>query len=221
MATEGLSGVLDRIAAAAGRAGRDPASVTLVAVSKSHSVDEIRAVYDQGQRVFGENRAAELAEKAPLLPPDIVWHFVGSIQSRKASLVATHASVVHSMDRLKLARRFASLGDAAPPCLLQVNIGREAQKHGVLPAQAPGLLREMGELGIDPIGLMAIPPAPGVPEDSRPYFRRLAGMAADLREEFPSLRALSMGMTDDYEVAVEEGATLVRVGRAIFGPRND
>ena len=192
--------------------------MTLVAVSKSRTVAEIRAAYDAGHRDFGENRAEELALKAPALPGDIRWHFVGTLQSRKVARVHGATFLLHSMDRMSLARRWASISSAGPPCLLQINVGREAQKHGVLPEETAEVLAEMNTVGVDPVGVMTIPPAPAAPEDSRSHFRSLGALAGELRRAYPGLVEVSMGMTDDFEVAVEEGATLVRVGRAIFGP---
>jgi pyridoxal phosphate enzyme (YggS family) len=211
--------VVDRIDAAAARAGRDPETIKLVVVSKARTTDEVRQVYDAGHRDFGENRADELAAKAPLLPDDIRWHFVGTVQRRKVAAIRHLTYLLHSMDRASLAMRWAAPGEPVPPCLLQVNIGEEPQKHGVLPARADAALEEMAGLGIAPVGLMAIPPAPERPEDSRPHFEEMARLAGMLRRDRPGLVELSMGMSDDFEVAIESGATLVRVGTAIFGPR--
>ncbi len=219
MVAERLALVRERIAMAAGRAGRDPADVTLVVVSKARTVAEIETAYTAGQRDFGENRAEELALKAAELPVDIRWHFVGSLQRRKIALVRAVIVLLHSMDRESLASRWTVPGEQAPPSLLQINIGGEAQKHGVERDRAAESLAAMAELGVHPVGLMVIPPAPSLPEDSRSYFVELVSLAAELRHRHPGLVELSMGMTDDFEVAVEEGATLVRVGRAIFGPR--
>lgn len=221
MVAERLALVRGRIEAAAARAGRPPSAVTLVAVSKSRSVDEILEAHDAGQRDFGENRAEELVAKAPQLPVEIRWHFVGTLQSRKTSAVRPLTHLLHSMDRPSLARRWASAAAEIPTCLLQVNVGLEPQKHGVPPDGVESMLEEMEAIGIVPVGLMAIPPAPDVPEASRPFFARLAGLAEAARLTHPHLIELSMGMTDDFEVAVEEGATIVRVGRAIFGPGTD
>jgi uncharacterized pyridoxal phosphate-containing UPF0001 family protein len=123
------------------------------------------------------------------------------------------------MDRVSLAGRWAAPEDPAPPCLLQVNVGEEPQKHGVLPGRVDATLREMADLGIEPVGLMAIPPAPETPEQSRPHFEEMARLAEALRADRPGLVEMSMGMSGDFEVAIESGATLVRVGTAIFGPR--
>ncbi len=220
MVARQLAEVHARIARAAARAGRDPGTVTLVAVSKGHSIEAILEAYAEGQRDFGENRAQELADKAPLLPDDIRWHFIGSLQSRKVKLVRPHTHLLHSLDRTKLAQVWAADG-SPPPALIQVNLAAEPQKHGAEVGDVPALIEAARDLGIDCTGLMLIPPAPDEAEDSRPWFAELAGLAGSLRAQFESLDHLSMGMTDDFEVAVEEGATVIRVGRAIFGPRSE
>lgn len=214
------SDVVSRIAGACERVGRDPGEITLVAVSKTKSVRDVLDVYEQGHRDFGENRAGELAEKAPNLPGDIRWHFVGALQSRKARTVRPIAHLLHSMDRESLASAWLKGQGMAPPVLVQVNLGAEEQKSGVAPDGVPGALDWMTGLGLEVRGLMAIPPIPDEPEDSRPYFRRLREIRDRVVEDHPSVTGLSMGMTDDFEVAIEEGASIIRVGRAIFGPRN-
>ena len=208
-----------RVADATTAAGRSPDYVTVVAVSKTKTPDEIMAVYEMGHRDFGENRAQELAAKAPQLPNDIRWHFVGALQSNKVRLVRPVTFLLHSMDRRSLAGAWLKGQGRPPPVLLQVNVGDEPQKSGIDPRDVPDFLEWMKTLGLDVQGLMAIPPIPKDPEESRPHFRRLreigetVGLAADDGE-------LSMGMTDDFAVAIEEGASIIRVGRAIFGPRN-
>jgi pyridoxal phosphate enzyme (YggS family) len=209
-----------RVHEATRRAGRAPGSVTVVAVSKTKTPDEIMEVYEQGHRDFGENRAQELSGKAPLLPADIRWHFVGALQSRKARAVRPIASLLHSMDRRSLALAWLKGQGLAPPVLAQVDVGGEEQKSGLAPDDVPEALTWMTSLGLDVRGLMAIPPAPAHPEDSRPHFARLRGLRDSLSEDHPHLVELSMGMTDDFEVAIEEGASIIRVGRAIFGPRD-
>lgn len=206
------------MAAAAARAGRHPEAVTLVAIGKSHPPELLTEAYAAGHRVFGENRAQELAAKAAALPPDIEWHFVGPLQRNKVRLVRPLVALLQSMDREALAAAWAG-GPDPPPVLVEVNMGGEPQKAGVAPDDAPALLDRLAELGVSVRGLMAIPPAVTEPESSRPHFRELAALARELRRTWPELVELSMGMTDDYEVAIEEGATIVRVGRAIFGPR--
>lgn len=217
MAPSGLNEVQRRIGAAARAAGRSVDEVRLVAISKGRTVDEIMAVYEQGHREFGENRAHELAEKAPQLPDDIVWHFVGTLQRRQAKLARPYTTLLHSLDRPALVDTWAR-EPHAPPALVQVNLAEEPQKHGARVGEVEPLLERAARVGLACIGLMLIPPLPERAEDSRPWFRELARLRDDLSERWPALRELSMGMTDDFEVAVEEGATLVRVGRAIFGP---
>jgi len=211
--------VIERVAAAAGRVGRDPASVTLVAVSKEKPFSDIEAVYEKGHRDFGENRAQEMVEKASRLPRDIRWHFIGPLQSNKARLVRPITHLLHSMDRESLAAAWLKGAGLPPPVLLEVNTGREPQKSGVLPEEAGSLLERIVDLGLDVRGLMAIPPLADDPEEQRPHFALLSELREKLASSHPGLVELSMGMTDDFEVAVEEGASLIRVGRAIFGPR--
>lgn len=218
MVAERLAEVRARIAAAAGRAGRDPAEVTLLVVSKGHSNDDVREAYRAGQRQFGENRAAGLVDRLGSgLPDDIRWHFVGSLQRRKIKQVAPNIVLLHSLDRWSLVRAWAAL-EEPPPALLQVNVGREPQKHGFDPDDVIDAADAAVGLGIDLSGLMTIPPRPEVPEDSRPWFEMLADLAGRLRRRHPGAVEVSMGMTDDYQVGVEAGATIVRVGRAIFEP---
>lgn len=217
MAAGGLSRVRARIDAAARRCGREPADIVVVAVSKGRTNDEILELYDLGHRHFGENRAEELAAKAPVLPADITWHFIGSLQSRKAKSVVPHATWIHSIDRDRIAATVARVqGASRPRCLIQVNVAGEEQKHGVTPDEAGPLLGLAVAAGLDVAGLMAIPPLPQTPEDSRPWYRDLVKLRDDLATRDLPLQTLSMGMTADYEVAVEEGATVLRVGRAIF-----
>jgi pyridoxal phosphate enzyme (YggS family) len=208
---------MERVAAAGDRSGRDPDDVTVVAVSKGKPVEAIRALYERGHRHFGENRAAELEAKAPQLPDDIAWHFVGTVQRRRLGIIRARASLVHSFDRMALVAPWG--GDLAPPVLVQVNLAAEPQKHGADRAAVPDLITAAEETGIRCRGLMVMPPLAADPEDSRPWFGELAELRRRLAAEHPSLVELSMGMSDDFEVAVEEGATVIRVGRAIFGER--
>jgi hypothetical protein len=211
--------VVARTATAAGRVGRDPDSITLVAVSKAKRVSDIEAVYELGHRDFGENRAQEMAEKAAVLPTDIRWHFVGALQTNKTRLVRPITSLLHSMDRESLAAAWAKGNDLPPPVLLQVNTGREPQKSGVMPQDAGTTLERILAMGLVVRGLMAIPPISDDPEEQRPHFELLRSLRDDLARDHPSVVELSMGMTDDFEVAVEEGSSIIRVGRAIFGER--
>jgi pyridoxal phosphate enzyme (YggS family) len=211
--------VMDRVVRAAAAAERDPGAITVVAVSKTHSVEEIMTVYETGHRDFGENRAQELSDKAPRLPDDIRWHFVGGLQSRKARSVRPIVSLLHSMDRRSLGSAWMKGQGHPPPVLAQVNVGDEEQKSGVAVADIVEGVDWMVSLGLDVRGLMAIPPIPERPEESRPHFARLREIRDRVASRHPSVVELSMGMTDDFEVAISEGASIIRVGRAIFGPR--
>jgi PLP dependent protein len=211
----GLARVRERMAAACARAGRDPASVRLIAVGKTKPVELLREAQAAGQRIFGENYAQELREKADALP-GAEWHFIGALQTNKAKLVVGRVALVHTCDRLALAQELSKRAKSAglvQRVLLEVNVGLEPQKAGVLPEDAPALLDQVRALeALACEGLMCIPPAQG---DPRPHFRSLRQLAERL-----GLRELSMGMTADYEAAIEEGATLIRVGTAIFGERD-
>jgi PLP dependent protein len=211
--------VMERVAAAARRADRQVGDVTVVAVSKTMTPEDIMGVYEQGHRDFGENRAGELAEKAPLLPEDIRWHFVGALQSNKTRLVRGIVQLLHSMDRPSLGKAWMKGHGLPPPVLAQVNVGDESQKSGVAVDRVLEAVEWMVEMGLDVRGLMAIPPLPERPEDSRPYFQILRELRNRVAATHPAMAELSMGMTDDFEVAIEEGASIIRVGRAIFGPR--
>jgi hypothetical protein len=229
-----LRSVQERIAAAAERVGRDPAEITLVAVTKMQSSTIIRAAYQLGLRQFGENRVEEAETKQPELPDDIAWHMIGHIQSRKAGRVASLFQMVHSVDSIKLARRLdrACEGRILPlPVLLECNVSGEDAKYGFATdrweqddAQRSALWSAVEELvalpNLEVEGLMTMAPIVAEPEQARPVFIRLRRLRDALARDFDRAgwHQLSMGMTDDFEVAVEEGATLVRVGRAIFDP---
>jgi pyridoxal phosphate enzyme (YggS family) len=209
--TTGVAQVRERIALACRRAGRAPESVKLVAVSKLQPLEKLREAIAAGQRAFGENYAQELRDKHAALP-EAEWHFVGALQTNKVKLVVGRAAVIHTCDRLALAQEISKRAAAEQRLLLEVNVGREPQKAGVLPEDAAALLDEVRALPrIRCQGLMCIPPAD---QDPRPHFRALRELAVRLQ-----LPELSMGMSADYESAVEEGATLVRVGTALFGAR--
>lgn len=220
--------VLERVAAACGRAGRRPDEVTVVAVSKTHPVAVIERAIAAGCLDFGENRVQEWREKAPRLSRRIRWHFVGPLQSNKVKYLVDEISLVHSIDREKLVKTFEDRAESPHDVLIEVNLGDESAKAGMAPDRVmPLVLRCAKSPVVRPVGLMCIPPLGGSAEDSRPYFRRLASLRADVQRRLAAFdselaaefRHLSMGMTGDFEVAIEEGATLVRVGTAIFGPR--
>jgi PLP dependent protein len=212
-----VSRVRQRIAAAAGRAGRDPGQVTLVAVSKLFPPAAIRAVLAAGVGDVGENYAQDLEAKAAEVP-GVRWHFVGRLQRNKAGILVQVGALVHSLDSLAAARalgRRALAAGTTAHALVQVEVGERQAAHGVGAGELPAFVAACRRVeGLEPTGLMVMP-APGHdPEASRPAFRRTAELAREL-----GLDQLSMGMTADFEVAVEEGATLVRVGTALFGPR--
>jgi pyridoxal phosphate enzyme (YggS family) len=205
-----------RVAEAASASGRDPASVRVVTVSKGRSIEEIMQLHRAGVRDFGENRAQELAHKAPLAPDDIRWHFIGPLQSNKVRIVRPVASMLHSLDRVELATAWMKGQGNPPPVLLEVNVAMEPQKHGVAPADVMATLERLSALDVPVHGLMAIPPLVDRPEAARPFFARLRQLRDLAALRWPSVSELSMGMSDDFEVAITEGATLIRIGRAIF-----
>ena len=209
--------VSEQVAEAAARAGRRPEEVTLIVITKNREVARIRELYDRGVRDFGENRAQELAGKVGELPSDIRWHFVGPLQTNKVKLVRPVVHLLHSLDREKLARFWTRNIPLPVAALAQVNIGNEPQKQGVPPDRVEEMVEVLVERGVALRGLMAMAPRVEAPEFARPYFRRLRQLSEGLRDKYPFLTELSMGMTEDYRVAVEEGATMVRVGRAVFG----
>jgi pyridoxal phosphate enzyme (YggS family) len=213
----------ERIARAAERSGRSPEAVKLVAISKTFPVHVVQEAIDAGIEDIGENRAQELRDKVAILGERVRWHFVGHLQTNKVRNVIGGIVLLHSVDRFGLAeavaRRARSLG-TVQDVLLEVNIAGEASKYGVDPRAAIGLASEIAALeGVSVRGLMTMPPMTDDPEDSRPYFRDLAGLRDEVVQSLPQATELSMGMTRDFEVGVEEGATLVRIGEAIFGPR--
>jgi hypothetical protein len=214
--TRGLDRVRARIVQAAGRSGRDPGGVRLVIVGKGQDPARLRELYEHGHRDFGENRAQELAAKAEQMPADVVWHFIGPLQSNKVRVIRPVVDFLHSLDRLELATAWMKGPGLPPPAFLQINIGNEPQKQGVSPERAPQVVDALTGLGVPLLGLMAIPPIADDPERSRPYYRKMTDLLADLARSHPHLTELSMGMSDDFEVAVEEGSTCLRVGRAIF-----
>lgn len=220
---EGLAAVRRRVADAAEAAGRPGDEITLVAVTKGFSAGVVAQAVRAGALDLGENRAQELREKAIAVTADVRWHFIGHLQTNKVRHVVGIAGLIHSIDRMGLAeavaRRARSSG-IVQEVLIEVNIAGEAAKHGVEPARAVALAHEVSALeGLAVKGLMAMAPFGDEPERSRPYFRDLRGLGEDVAAAIPGATELSMGMSRDFEVAIQEGATLVRVGEAIFGPR--
>ncbi|HEY5619485.1 MAG TPA: YggS family pyridoxal phosphate-dependent enzyme [Vicinamibacterales bacterium] len=222
-----LTEVRSRIAAAARSAGRDPSSVRLIAVSKTFSLDVVREAYTAGQRDFGENRVQEALQKIQGSSDlDIRWHLLGHLQTNKAKRAASVFAAIHSVDSVDLLQRLdaaAASSSSAPEVLIQVDLADEATKFGVRPPDVPPLLEAAAALHTARVvGLMTLPPIPKDPEDARPWFRRLRSLRDEwLAGGVPAamLQELSMGMSGDFEVAVQEGATIVRVGTAIFGRR--
>lgn len=218
-----LDRVRQQIADAAAKVGRDPSTVTLVAVSKTWPIDVIRDVVEAGATDLGENRAQEFREKRAALGDLARWHFIGNLQTNKVRFVVG-AHLIHSVDRYGLAeaigRRATALGETQE-VLLEVNVSGELTKHGVEPATVPALADEIAGIeGLRLRGLMTMAPFTDEAEASRPFFAELRRSSELLVATHPQATELSMGMTRDLEVAVEEGATIVRVGEAIFGPRH-
>lgn len=196
-----------------------PPHVTLVAMSKMHPAEQIREAYDAGQRDFGENYAQELRDKAAVLPPDVRWHFTGSLQRNKVKYVVGRAVLIHDVDHVELAEEIGKRSVSPTAVLVGVNFG-EAQKSGVAAAEALALCeRIVGVPGVALRGLMCLPPWQEEPEASAPYFAELAGLAERGRARGLPLTELSMGMSHDHLVAIRHGATIVRVGTSIFGER--
>jgi pyridoxal phosphate enzyme (YggS family) len=221
-----LASIRRRIDDACRRAGRDPASVTLIGASKMQPPARLREAFDAGLSIFGENRVQEAQAKAGELPSEIDWHLFGPLQSNKARPAAELFSTIHSLDRPKIARALdreaARLGRTLR-CFIEVNLGDEENKHGFPADRLPAALDDLlGYSHLSLVGLMAVPPYDPDPEASRPWFRRLRALAEALVER-PGWEGfsgqLSMGMSGDFEVAIEEGATHVRIGTALFGER--
>jgi len=218
--------VKDRISSAAKRAGRDPASVRLVVVTKTIDPGRIKEAVDAGAAILGENRVQEAKEKIEKLGPIASWHLIGHLQANKAKYAVKLFDLIHSVDSLELAaeidKQAAKIGKVQN-VLVEVNIAGEASKAGMAVKKAPALVREIARhRNISIQGLMTIPPFPERPDDSRPYFCVLRELAETIAgENIPNatMKELSMGMSGDFEVAIEEGATMVRVGTSIFGER--
>ncbi len=223
--SERLQAIRDRISAAAQRCGRDPAAIELLAVSKTFPVEAIREAVDAGQMMFGENKVQEILAKAPQLPANLQWHLIGHLQSNKVRKVLPLVKAIHSIGSLDLARdvdRIAGELGLFPQVYLEVNLAEESSKHGFGVEQVrAGLETLYAFKRLEIQGLMCIPPFDADAEKSRPYFVRLRALRDELEKcGGAPLPLLSMGMSHDFEIAVEEGATMVRVGSAIFGERS-
>lgn len=221
---ENFREIQDRITSAAEKAGRDPQSVKLVAVSKTFPVEAVQSAYDAGQRLFGENKVQDLALKNSVLPQDIEWHMIGHLQSNKAKLAVENADYIHAVDSLKLLTKIDRLAGELgrrPKILLEVNVSGEESKFGTDTEAVRELAQAASQYeNITLVGLMTMAPF-DVPEaELRLVFSSLRNLRDDLQDEFGlKLPELSMGMSGDFEIAIEEGATMVRIGTSIFGKR--
>ena len=225
--TENLAEIHRRLVAAASRAGRDPAAVRLVAVTKTVGLERLQEAVAAGHTLFGENYVQEARKKIATLGPGLTWHFIGHLQSNKAKAAVGVFHLIHSVDRLRLAQALEQAGarqGKVQDILIQVNVAGEETKSGAAPGEVHDLLMEISQMPhLRVVGLMTMPPWLSDQEEVRPYFRALRELRDRLRQARlveGDLPELSMGMTGDFEAAVEEGATLVRIGTAIFGRRS-
>ncbi len=224
-----LAHIREQIAEACRRAHRSESEVALMAVSKMHPAEAVAEAYAAGLRLFGENRVQEWQEKAPALqhlfaaPEAAQVHLIGPLQSNKTSRAAELFAAVDSVDSLKIAARLNTAAAALNkklPILIEVKLSHEDSKHGIAPAEFPGLLAALASLeSVIPSGLMTVPPWSEDPEVARPYFRELRRLRDASLAEHPTLTQLSMGMSNDFAVAIEEGGTCIRIGTALFGKR--
>lgn len=216
----GYEAVLERIAQAAHRAGRALEEITLLVVSKGQPPEAIRSIYDKGHRLFGENRVQELLTKKPYLPGDIQWHLIGHLQTNKVKAILPHIVLLHSLDRESLLTEIAKRADTPIPCLIEVKIAQEPTKHGIAPSGLDAFVEKVLENPkVQFRGLMGMASLTTDLAQVRREFRQLYKLFMKLRERYPhaSIDTLSMGMSGDFEIAIEEGSTLVRVGSAVFG----
>ena len=227
MLKENLEQVQKNVCAACEKAGRNRNEVTLIAVSKTKPVEMLQEIYDCGVRDFGENKVQEMCDKMEVLPEDIHWHMIGHLQTNKVKYIVGRTTLIHSVDSLKLANEIqkqAEKKDVIADILVEVNIAEEESKFGIHKEETIELVREIAKLpNIRIKGLMTIAPFVENAEDNRLYFREIRQLSVDIKNQNidnVSMDVLSMGMTGDYMVAIEEGATLVRGGTGIFGERN-
>lgn len=227
MLCENLKKVEDNVDAACRKAGRSRDEVTLIAVSKTKPVEMLSTIYNQGIRDFGENKVQEMCDKMEQLPSDIRWHMIGHLQTNKVKYIVGHTTLIHSVDSLHLAKeieRQAEKKDVTVDILVEVNIAEEESKFGIHKEETYELVRQIAALPhVHICGLMTIAPYVENPEGNRMYFRGIRQLSVDIAEQNidnVDMDVLSMGMTGDYMVAIEEGATMVRVGTGIFGERN-
>ena len=227
MLKEQLQEVEEKIQAACDRAGRQRSEVTLIAVSKTKPIAVLQEAYDIGVRVFGENKVQELTEKYEALPDDIHWHMIGHLQTNKVKYIVDKAELIHSVDSVKLAQvieKEAEKKNCIASILIEVNVAGEESKFGLKVDEVIPFIEKIASFKhIRVCGLMTIAPFVENPEDNRPIFKNLHKLSVDIKNkniDNVNVSILSMGMTNDYEVAIEEGATMVRVGTGIFGARN-
>ncbi len=226
MIKENLKNVHERIKEACERSGRDISEVTLISVSKTKPLPDLKEAYECGERYFGENKVQEINEKYPEMPSDVHWHMIGHLQRNKVKYIVDKVELIHSVDSLRLAEAISSEAvkkGCEVNILVEVNVAEEDSKFGTTPEEAASLIKEIASLpGIHVKGLMTIAPYVEVPEENRTIFRALKKLSVDIEKQNIdniSMEVLSMGMTGDFEVAIEEGATMIRVGTAIFGAR--
>ena len=227
MLKENLAEVQSRVEQACKRAGRDVAEVTLIAVSKTKPVTDLQEIYNAGVRDFGENKVQEMCDKMEKMPKDINWHMIGHLQRNKVKYIVGNVALIHSVDSYRLAEEIniqAKKKGIVVPILVEVNIADETTKFGVSKEDTMELVRQIASLDALSIkGLMTIAPYVVDPEENRAYFRKIKELSVDIDNQNidnVSMDILSMGMTGDFEVAIEEGATMVRVGTGIFGKRD-
>ncbi|MFR4350920.1 MAG: YggS family pyridoxal phosphate-dependent enzyme [Roseburia sp.] len=227
MLAENLKAVERQIEEACKRAGREREDVTLIAVSKTKPVAMLQEVYSEGVRDFGENKVQELCDKIEQLPRDIKWHMIGHLQRNKVKYIVGNVALIHSVDTYRLAEEInihAKKKNITVPILVEINIAGEKTKFGTAAEDAMLLVEDISKLeNVRIMGLMTIAPPVVDPEENRPYFRKIKQLSVDIINkniDNVSMEILSMGMTGDYAVAIEEGATMVRVGTGIFGERN-
>lgn len=223
--TDNLAAIQQRIRAACDRVDREPNSLTLLAVTKTHPPEVVKAAVEAGLSCFGENKVQEARAKIPLCPGRARWHFIGHLQSNKCRDAVELFAMIESVDSLALARELNKRAEQAAktmPVLLEVNVAGEASKFGYQPSKLLADLKELNQLPrLEIHGLMAVPPWSPSPESSRPHFQRLRELKARAESELGApLPHLSMGMSGDFEVAIEEGATIIRLGTALFGERH-
>lgn len=224
---ENLANVRKNIEESCKKVGRDESEVTLITVSKTKPLSDLRIAYEEGSRDFGENKVQELVSKIDEMPSDVKWHLIGHLQRNKVKYIAGKVAMIHSVDSYRLAEEInvqAKKNSCVIPILIEINIAGEDTKFGIKPEEAEELIREISELeNVKVSGLMTIAPNVANPEENRAYFKAMKDLFVDISSkniDNVEMKVLSMGMTNDYTVAVEEGATMIRVGTGIFGARD-